>query len=137
MHMHTKVVWLIVTAFTYYVTQEAKYMWIWLSVHQPLKLLSIMLILPCTADWNHIPKAMVISCICVVGLLFTPPLKSLPGNHYQVCVILDHIHHVLIQVTTYKICKILFKQIDSFVYKLQLLLCVDIIINKCGLNMCK
>ena len=60
----TKVVLIKLTASSYYVTQVAKCAsgqmhvnmiiseWIWLLVSQPLKLLSAMLISPCS-DWNH------------------------------------------------------------------------------------
>ena len=77
----TKVVLIIVMASSYYVTQVAKCTWIWLSVSQPLKLLSAMLISPCS-DWNHKLHAshrhfMYAFLGCYLAI--QPPLKLLPG----------------------------------------------------------
>ena len=72
---------LIVTTFVIMSCKWPKYMWIWLSVSQPLILLSTMLISPCS-NWNHKLQAMVILCMhswAVTQFGNTAALKSLPG----------------------------------------------------------
>ena len=83
---------------TYYVMQVIKYMWIWLSVNQPLKLTNPMLILIEITSyklwWFH---------VCVFGCYFPvqPALQSLSSTSN-----IGLFHLVLIQVLNYKICNI-------------------------------
>ena len=74
---------------------------------------------------------MVISCtyaFCIFGLLFanTAAITSHP------CVMLHHLHHVLIQVTNYEILQhFMSEQIDLHFFKaITAASCVDIIVNK-------
>ena len=137
---------LIVTASVITSRKWPKCTLIWLSVSQPLKLLSTMLISPCS-DWNHKIQAMVFSCMhswAVTQFDNTAALKSLPGALKSLLGALK----LLPGVTRCVWCYIIFtmywfksqlrdlqhfmsEQIDLHVFKvITAASCVDIIVNK-------
>ena len=118
--------WLIITASSYYVTQVAKCMWIWLSVSQLLKLLSAMLISlrsQVCSDWFHKLQAMMISCICSWAVICQYS-RCCDVTSFSPCT--DSSHEL------WDLKHFMSEQIDLHIFKaITAASCVDIIANKC------